>query len=173
MSRVGITFGSGISIGRGVSIGGTGGGSFTIGPSDFAYNGFGQFVTPNGTSGFTITNSSGVGPGWAYYGLALGSSKQTELENFWTANSLSQGNAYMFDVSWGAGSTQSSGVVIMQFFSGGNILELGVVDTGIAGWNTPGTSYYNGPILTLTGTWNFPATFTLITPVIQDSSEWC
>ena len=82
----------------------------------------------------------------------------------------------MFNVTWGAGSTLSSGVVIIEFYDYGDnnaYLNFGVVDTSNPVWKNSGTGYYNGPIYTLAGTWNFPATFTLIDPHIVNGSDWC
>ena len=82
----------------------------------------------------------------------------------------------MFNVAWGPSSTLSSGVVIMGLYDYGDtnvVLNMGVVNTSNPIWQTSGTGYYNGPIYTLAGTWNLPATFTIITPLIVNGNEWC
>ena len=156
-------------------------GGFTLSSSDFTHYNYGSFVSPLGNSGFTTTGQGG--PGWALYEPILNldyggnPTKLAEIRAFWAANGLNPNtNAYMFNVTWGAGSTLSSGVVIIEFvYSNDNstYLNIGVVDTSDPIWQTSGTGYFNGPIYTLAGTWNFPATFTLITPLIVNGQDWC
>ena len=180
-----ISIGPGITIGGGISIGGSGpGGTFTISPSDFTTWSWGSYVSIPDTTGFTTSNA-GVGPGEAFWGPQFGAqqgapspAKRNELLAYWTANGLTiNGNAYMFNVTWGPGSTLASGVVIMGLYDYNSgdytYLDFGVVDTSNPVWQTPGTGYYNGPIKTLVGTWNLPATFSVITPLITDGSDWC
>lgn len=155
--------------------------SFTLSPSDFTNYNWGTGLTPNGNTGFTTTGQ--YGPGEACYNpnLSLNSggspTKLTEIRAFWANNGLNTvSNAYMFNVTWGAGSTLASGVVIMTlyYYNDNDVyLNIGVVDTSNPIWQTSGTGYYNGPIYTLAGTWNFPATFTLITPLIVNGQNWC
>ena len=172
-----VQIGGGISIGGGINIGTSP--SFTLSSADFSNWNSGTFITPNTNTGFTTTGQSG--PGEAFYGAYLGSAqggnpaKLAEVQSFWANNGLATDtNAYMFNVTWGAGSTLSSGVVIMGFYSDPNgALQMGVVDTSNPIWQTPNTGYYSGPILTLAGTWNFPATFTLVIPVIPNGQNWC
>ena len=178
-----VSIGAGVSIGPGWGIGITAGPSFTLSSTDFtnAYSGTG--ITPNGNTGFTTTGQ--YGPGEEFYGPELGlnnggnPAKLTEVLNFWTNNGLTtNGPAYMFNVVWGAGSTLASGVVIMGLYNTGdpsysNNLNMGVVNTSNPVWQTSGTGYYDGPIYTLAGTWNLPATFTLIQPLITDGQDWC
>jgi hypothetical protein len=177
-----ITIGSGISIGGGVSVGAEGAAqSFSLSSVDFTNSNGGGYMTPNGNTGFTTTGQGG--PGWAYWEPSLsldngGSpAKLAELRAFWTNNGLNPNtNDYMFNVAWGAGSTLGSGVVIMRFYDNGDTntyLDMGVVDTSNPIWQTSGTNYYDGPIYTLAGTWNLPATFTIITPNIVNTNQWC
>jgi len=155
--------------------------SFSLSSLDFTNFGEGTYITPNGNTGFTTTGQSG--PGQAVYvpllSLDNGGSpaKLAEIRAYWASNGLNPNtNAYMFNVTWGAGSTLASGVVIMEFFDYGDnnaALNMGVVDTSDPIWQTSGTNYYNGPIYTLAGTWNLPATFTIITPNIVNNYQWC
>jgi hypothetical protein len=156
---------------------------FTLSQSDFVNANWGTYISPlaNQNDGFTTTGQSG--PGEAFYGpnLSVGYggnlTKLNEIRSYWSSNGLNtNSNAYMFNVTWGTGSTISSGVVIMKFYDYGDTnagLNLGVVDTSNPIWQTPGTGYYSGPILTLAGTWKFPSTFTLIQPPIEDGNNWC
>ena len=156
---------------------------FTLSPSDFTNANWGTYISPlgNQNDGFQTTGQSG--PGEAFYGpnLSINSggslTKLNEIRTYWLNNGLNvNSNAYMFNVTWGAGSALSSGVVIMAFYDYGDTnarLQLGVVDTSNPIWQVPGTGYYSGPILTLGGTWTFPATFTVIKPLITDNNNWC
>lgn len=156
---------------------------FTLSPSDFTNANWGTYISPLSpqSDGFQTTGQSG--PGEAFYGPNLSIDgggnlpKLNEIRSYWTNNGINaNSNAYMFNVTWGAGSTLSSGVVIMVLYDYGDTnarLQLGVVDTSDPIWQTPGTSYYSGPIHTLAGTWKFPATFTLIQPPIADGNNWC
>jgi hypothetical protein len=174
-----LQIGAGIEIGGGISIGAAP--SFSLSSTDFTVSYGGGYMTPNGNTGFTTTGQGG--PGWAYWepilSLDNGGSpaKLAEIRAFWASNGLNPStNDYMFNVNWGAGSTLSSGVVIMRFYDNGDTntyLDMGVVDTGNPIWQTSGTGYYNGPIYTLAGTWNLPATFTLIQPLIVNGNDWC
>jgi len=177
----GIQVGAGISFGAGIGLGATPTTSFSLSSTDFTiapYNG--TYITPNGNTGFTTTGQGG--PGEAYWSPELtpgngGSpAKLDEIRAYWASNGLNTNNdAYMFNVNWGAGSTLASGVVIMRFWDGpaDQFLFMGVVDTSNPIWQTSGTNYYNGPIYTLAGTWNLPATFTIITPNIVNTNQWC
>jgi len=175
----GLTINPGVAINAGVVLNGFASG-FTLSSSDFTNANGGTGITTNGNTGFTTTGQ--YGPGEAFYGpnisLNNGGSpaKLAEIRAFWTNNGLNTNNAYMFNVTWGAGSTLSSGVVIMEFYDYGDnnaYLDMGVVDTSNPIWQTSGTDYFNGPIYTLAGTWNLPATFTLITPLIVNGQAWC
>jgi len=182
MSLPGITIGPGISVGGGIGIGaGTPGASFTLASTDFTYSNGGNYISANGNTGFTTTGQGGPGEAVWTPLLSLDNggnpAKLAEIRAYWASNGLNPSiNAYMFNVTWGAGSTLASGVVIMRFYDGGDTntyLDMGVVDTSNPIWQTSGTSYYDGPIYTLAGTWNLPATFTIITPNIVNTNQWC
>ena len=155
--------------------------SFTINSSDFTNTYWGSNVTVNGTTGFTTGGN--YGPGEEFVGLRLDPAnggnltKLNELRALWAANGLVvNNNSYMFNVSWNTGSTTNSGVVVVGLYDYGDSqanLNIGVVDTTNNTWQTSYTGYYNGPITTIPGTWNFPATFTLIRPTIIDWQDWC
>jgi hypothetical protein len=174
-----LTIGAGIQIGSGISIGAAP--SFSLSSTDFTVSYGGTYISPNGNTGFTTTGQSGPGEAVWQPSLSLNNggspAKLAEIRAYWASNGLNPTiNAYMFDVTWGAGSTLASGVVIMRFYDQGDndtYLDMGVVDTGNPIWQTPGTGYFNGPIYTLAGTWNLPATFTLITPLIVNNNQWC
>jgi hypothetical protein len=174
-----LQIGAGIQIGGGISIGAAP--SFSLSSTDFTNTNVGGYITSNGNTGFTTTGQGG--PGEAVYvpilSLNAGGSpaKLAEVRAYWASNGLNPNtNAYMFNVTWGPSSTLASGVVIMGLYDYGDtdvVLNMGVVDTGNPIWQTSGTGYYNGPIYTLAGTWNLPATFTIITPNIVNNNQWC
>lgn len=178
-----ITLGQGITVGNGITLG-TQTVGFTISPADFTNYYWGGYVTPQGNTGF-VTGNPSVGPGWSFYAPRLGSSdsgsdtKLAEIKAYFDANGLdtSFSNSYMFNVSWNPdGSTITSGVAILEFFWNGptsGAINMGAVDTGNPAWETSGSNYYNGPPYSLVGTFNLPATFTVITPLIINNNNWC
>ena len=155
---------------------------FTISPSDFTASGGGSGTTNVSHNGFSTTSLS-YGPGNECYSMNLSGgnvNKIHEIRAYFSSNGLNTngGNSYMFNVSWSAGSTLSSGVVILELFDNGDnnfSINLGVVDTSNPIWQTSGTGYYSGsdPIKTLIGTWLLPATFSVVRPLITDANNWC
>ena len=58
------------------------------------------------------------------------------------------------------------------------VLDIGPVSTATNNWQTGGQDIYNSGsnpagLLSAQGTYNFPATFTLYQPVIQNNASWC
>jgi hypothetical protein len=132
----------------------------------------------------TSMNIGGTyGASQAFYQVNLGvpyggsSTKSAELFAFWNNAGLTLGNTYMFDVEWGPGSSTNTtrNAAVLDFYYYGEDstwLNIGAVDTNITGWDTPGQDPFNA-IKVANGTFYFPAKFTLITPTIQDSTNWC
>ena len=155
---------------------------FTISSADFTNWNWGSYLNINANLGFETTNDT-VGPGYAFYSPQLGSSsggsdaKLAEVKAYFDANGLNHNNrAYMFNATFGAGSTQAAGVVILELYywsATQGQLNMGIVDTSNPAWQVDYSNYYSGPPYTLLGTWNFPMTFSLITPPITDNSNWC
>lgn len=154
--------------------------SFTLDSSDFTNYNHGNGNTPNGNTGFAILNS--IGTGEAFYSPQLSlnnggnSIKLNELISLWSINNLNvSNNSYMFKANWGPGSNPGSNVALIQFnYDGDNnsSINIGIVDTSNNTWKTSNTGYYNG-ISSVPGIYNFPATFTLIEPIITDGNDWC
>lgn len=94
---------------------------------------------------------------------------------FWNNNGLSVGGAtYLFDVSWGPGSTTNTARNVVVIGSETTYLVIGTVDTNVTGWDTPGQNpLTSATMLAANGTFLFPATFTLIQPPITNSIDWC
>lgn len=176
-----IQIGGSIEIGGGISIGQQSSSSFILSSSDFTTIQFGTGPSGN-TSGFNISGS--YGSGQAVVQILLGTAqggnptKATEIYNFWQSNGLTLGtSAYMFNVAWGPGSSTNTNpdavLLALYYIDTDNIqFEIGTVDTNIPGWNTSGQDMYS-TIRAANGIFNFPATFTLITPNIVNSSNWC
>jgi hypothetical protein len=125
------------------------------------------------TTGFSIGGN--FNSTQACYNPTLTAGKQAELTAFWNDNGLSVGGAtYLFDVTWGSGSSTNTTRNVMVIGSETSYLVTGTVDTNVTGWDTPGQNPLNSPNMkAANGTFMFPATFSLISPTIQDSIDWC
>jgi hypothetical protein len=179
----GITFEGGVSVGPAATLGP----SFTISPSDFANANNGQNIVTNTPTGFT--NNGTQGPGENYYAPLLGAfyggtspAKLDELRAFWAANGLvSDGSAsYIFTATWGPGSSPQSDKVVIALYEDPNygVIDIGTVSTATNNWQTGGQDIYNSGgnpagLLSAQGTYNFPATFTLYSPLITNNADWC
>jgi hypothetical protein len=134
-------------------------GTFTGGATITA-NQFDSLASP-GSPGATINgNSSFTNVGWQYVQF----NDQTVYDAITAQIGTSNG---VFAVSWGAGSTLSTGYVLVQFSGGINFQMCPVVDDG-AGSNTP-----------VDGTWFFDANFggtpvagTAYTAISKSGYEW-
>ena len=183
-----ITIEAGIQIGPGINIGDfpVGTLSFTISPSDFANANNGQNIVTNTPTGFT--NNGTQGPGDNYYAPLLGAlnggispAKLDELRAFWAANGLTTNSAsYIFTATWDASSSPQSTKVVLSLFDDPNygLLDIGTVTTATNAWQTGGQDIYNSGgdpagLISAQGTYNFPATFTLYSPLITNNSDWC
>jgi len=180
-----VSIGPGWEIGPGWTIGASVP-TFALTSADFTNTGSNGYysVSLGGSTGVIMQNGQ-TGPGQAIYNIYLSQSlggnpaKSAELAAFWTAQgwSLTDGTARIFDATWGAGSTQSTGKVILTllYFDVNNCnLYLGTVYTGNNNWQTGGQDIYNGSgLLNELGTFALPATFTLYTPVITFPGNWC
>ncbi len=149
--------------------------TFTLTSDSFDQNGYYGSVcdTPQGElinfTGITITDH-----GDSYCGInaELSGSSLTEIINLWTSAGItgtSQG--YMFNVTWGPGSTIQNGVVKVGFYVGNdnNNIRICPIDESDVDYLTNGGA---GSTSSINGTFNFPATFTLITPQINKGG-WC
>jgi hypothetical protein len=167
-----IQLGAGITVGGGIHLVPIGP-SFTLTSADFTDSiSFGTGCEGDST-GFSIGgnyNSTG-----ACFNPSLVGSKITELTNFWNNNSLSIGSAsYLFDVTWGSGSSTNTTRNVMVIVNETSYLVTGTVDTNVTGWDTPGQNPLSSPNMkAANGTFLFPATFTLILPTIADLVDWC
>jgi hypothetical protein len=162
-----------------------GGYSFTLNSSDIQvgygnYNSWNGHNYPvalgtNGVDGFSLTFYAGQPSdlskaAWVPYQFNIGS--QTIVDFF---NNLVSSNVLpyawettLWNVQWGPGSTHASGVVSLSGTNTvGYTIYMAPLDTTDPTWNQSGNS-----TLALEGTYNFPATFTLIEPAFNKGG-WC
>ena len=171
-----IQIGSGINIGGGISVGASG---FTITSADILGTGYPiyQDTTPlgtNGVDGFQNTVAqSGLAEG--YYAANLSPALVTVISAYVTALGIPPTNSqgYVYTVTWGAGSSISSGLVKLGFYNGGgnpvySYVNLQTIDPTDTNYQQNNTN--NGT--TLVGTFLFPATFTIYSP-LTDKNGWC
>jgi len=178
MAVTGIQIGGGITIGGQITIG-QGVGSFTITSADILGGGYPIYLdtTPLGTGGrdgFENTASqNNLVQG--YYAGNLDPALVTIISNYVTAQGIdptaSQG--YVYNVTWGAGSTIGSGLVKLGFYNGSgdptqSYVDIQTIDPTDTSYQTDNSN--NGT--TLVGTFLFPATFTIYSP-LTDKNGWC
>jgi hypothetical protein len=172
-----IQIGPGISIGGGISVGTSV--SFTIASADILGAGYPiyQDTTPLGTGGRDgFQNTAAQNNLYqGYYANNLDPALVTAISNYVTALGISPTNStgYVYNVSWGAGSSISSGLVKLGFYNGNGNTTQSYVD--IQTIDPTDTTYQqnntnNGT--TLVGTFLFPATFTIYSP-LTDKNGWC
>jgi hypothetical protein len=148
--------------------------TFTISSSDFTNgNAIYQDTTPigvDGVDGFTNTAPQGnLAEG--YYGQGLTPNAVSRISSAVTEAGLDPNNStgYVWRVSWGAGSTVSTGYVKFGYYgSPSEYFDIQTIDPTDTDWqlsgNTNGTS--------LVGTFLFPATFSIYTP-LTNKGGWC
>jgi hypothetical protein len=157
---------------------------FVLLSSDFVNYNYGTNVTPFGNLGFATAGTPGEGPSREFYAPLLGATqggntaKRDEIKAFFDSHGLDTTNntTYMFNVTWGSGSTLTGGVALvgLAYYDPNNVqLNMGVVNTYSNTWQSSGQDSFYGPIYTLPGTWAFSATFRLISPTITEPVEWC
>jgi hypothetical protein len=147
--------------------------SFTINPSDFTGGGpiyqntFG--VGTNGVDGFVNTAAQGNFLE-GYYGAGLTAGAISTISAAITQAGLDPNNntGYIWSVTWGAGSSISSGYVKFGYYEPGGYFDIQTVDPSDTDWQLPG--YNNGT--SLAGTFLFPATFTQYLP-LTNKGGWC
>ena len=147
--------------------------TFTISPSDFTNGGpiyqntFG--VGTNGVDGFVNTAAQGNFLE-GYYGQGLTPSAVSAISAAVTQAGLDPNNqtGYIWSVTWGAGSSISTGYVKFGYYAPGSYFDIQTVDPADTDWQLPG--YNNGT--SLAGTFLFPATFTIYSP-LTNKGGWC
>ena len=163
-----ISIGSGVSIGPGWSIGSSGGPSFTITSARLSNpNAFGATFSGVTTSGFTIDDPNVGNSLYPAYTATITNDDSDIIAAFTTAGEIYNSTypAYIWTVSWGAGSTYTN-LAQVSYDSGPKQINIIPVDPA-SPWATPGGNGYS-----LAGTFTFPATFTAYLPSISKGG-WC
>ena len=131
-----------------------------------------QGTTPVGTNGVDgfVNNTAQTWLYEGYYGTGLSAGKVAEISAIYTnlGLSLSSNQGYVWNVTWGSGSTISTGLVKFGFYGPGQYFDIQTIDPTDTNYLQQNTN--NGTVLT--GTFLFPATFTPYLPLI-DKNGWC
>jgi len=147
--------------------------SFTINSSDFTQGDpiYQNTLTvgTNGVDGFINTAAQGNFYE-GYYGQGLTPSAVSSISAAVTDAGLDPTNqtGYIWSVTWGAGSSISTGYVKFGYYAPGSYFDIQTVDPADADWQIPGVN--NGT--SLVGTFLFPATFTQYVPS-TNKGGWC
>jgi hypothetical protein len=124
-----------------------------------------NYASANGTAGFTVAQQ--IDNLW--FGVYGNLNTYSDIEiAFNSVGAASNFNGYIFDVKWGAGSTYSNGIAKVSYNSGNHQFTVTSVDSSNSTYQQSGTN--NG--YNLVGTFNFPATFTFVRPLIT-KQDWC
>jgi len=170
MSLAGIEIGAGIDIGNGIRIGNFPVGvSFTVNPGDITFyeNFYGGYSSASST-GFTSDPGNNTGNGLAYN---VSPGLYNAVLAVYSAAGLDTGQSYAWNVAWTTGGTS---VVRVGNTGTVNQLVFAPIDTTFSNWQTAWqTAFYGTP--TQTGTFTFPATFTLYSPATTQGgfASWC
>lgn len=150
--------------------------SFILTTNDIVYRAGSNNIFDNNLTGFSSNGVGNIGGDLIVYELNTGTfSKTTEIQNILLNNNLLlDSTGYMWDVTWGTGSSYSTGVVRMGMNTTGGIY-MSPVDTTDGSWliNYTPVGFSFPPTPSLAGTFNFPAQFTLHNPIISDGNSWC
>lgn len=141
--------------------------SFTITSTDFGSAGAGYGVTANGTNGFTNSGvSNTIDSLYALY--SPNPTITSQIESVFVNAGMSQYyDGYLFNVSWGPGSTAST-LVRIGWSTSSQQLYMSVIDPAYTGYLSGNSTP------SLAGTFNFPATFTAVQPALLiANSSWC
>ena len=147
--------------------------SFTINSSDFTsgngYGGSSNALGTNGIDGFeNITPQSDLLLGYNGYDLTLSASAAISTAIVAAGIDPSVQIGYIWNVTWGAGSSIASGLVKFAYNNSNGQFFIEAIDPTDSAWSTSG--YQNGT--SLVGTFLFPATFTPYISLINKDA-WC
>ena len=167
-----VTFGPGITISSGVSVTPSLAG-FTINSSDIT-TGFPVYqnttaLGTNGVDGFENTAAENwLGEGYQINGLTP--SLVSAVSSYVSQYGINPNNTsgYVYNVTWGAGSSIISGLVKIGFNANSSYMLIQAIDPADTNWQQDG----NNSGTSLVGTFLFPATFTIYQP-LTNKSGWC
>lgn len=118
-------------------------------------------------TGILVANNSG--DGWC--GVAATLSDYTEIDLAYTSAGVGvDSSGFMCNVTWGTGSTVQNGVVKVMYRTDIHTIRISPIDATDVDYLNNNNSAND--ITALSGTFYFPATFTLLTPLI-DKGGWC
>ena len=164
MSISGIQLGAGITVGAGIGLGQNV--SFTLNSGDITYNselfhGYSSITSAGFTSDGTDTYNGVV------YNMT--GSLPTDIAAIWVAAGLNVNNAYAWNISFATGGNIIARVALNPN-NINNTIAIVPIDQSNTNWQS---GNLGGP--TQTGTFTFPAVFTLYTPITQisNSGDWC
>ena len=141
--------------------------SFTITSSRVINEGaFGAIFSDVGTTGYTMTDNQN-NQLWPAYYFNISDNDADILNVFSIAGIPTNNEGYMFNVTWGPGSTSST-LVKVSYNDGGKQMYILAVDPTNTDWQI-NNSIQGTPLV---GTFLFPATFTPYYP-ITDKNSWC
>ena len=170
-----LTIGGGITIGGQITISNAG---FTITSADILGAGYPIYqntnpIGTNGVDGFQNTAPDNLGEGYNIYNLA--SALVNTMTDYLTAQGInpSSTQGYVYNVTWGAGSSISSGLVKIGFYDGAgdptqSYIYIQTIDPTDTSWQSDNSNSGTS----LVGTFLFPATFTIYSP-LTDKNGWC
>jgi hypothetical protein len=164
--------------------------SITIGTTDFTErsnnNNMNTIFSGGHVTGLTGTAGSNIIDSYAtLYGLTnntlaqnitamfrqAGMTTVSKLNYQYATPNINHFNAYIFNVIWADSST---GKVRMSWDASGGLLTLCVIDTTSSDWEIASPLDSGNPNPVKAGTFNFPATFTPVTPLIESNGDaWC
>ena len=163
----------GIIFQNGFGLGATTGYSFTL-TSDMFNSG--SYAGPvcnnpqgefNGLTGFTVSQASDLACGVFTY-----LSGYTSIEQAFTAaNAPLDYRGVVCSVAWGPGSTVSNGFAKVNYDPmNSHLIRISTIDVTDADYLVNNNNANDST--SLVGTFNFPATFTILTPIIEKGG-WC
>jgi len=150
-----------------------GGPSFTITSSMF--DGSAWYNSICGSNGEWLNNLSGFTVNQAASNLYCGVNAQlttyASIESAFTAAGAAlDWHGYVCSVNWGPGSTISNGYAKVAYSQNNHSINISTIDTTDVDYLINNSNSNDGT--SLAGTFNFPATFTILAPLI-DKGGWC
>jgi hypothetical protein len=130
-------------------------------------------IGTNGVDGFQNTASDNLAEGYQAYNLS--STFVNTMSAYLTGLGISPTNStgYVYNVTWGTGSTISSGLVKIGFYNGnGDHTQAAIDFQPIDPTDTTWQNNNNNSGTSLVGTFLFPATFSIHAP-LTDKNGWC
>jgi hypothetical protein len=124
-----------------------------------------NYASANGTAGYTTA----VQVDNLYFGVYGNLNTYSDIETaFASIGAPMNYNGYIFKVQWGAGSTYSDGLAKLSYNSTYHQMTVSAIDP----YDKRYLEQNNNQGSNLVGTFNFPATFTFVSPLIT-KQDWC